>query len=120
MKKRQNNSARATALQISISVALLCVSAVLFASSFRAAPAALANVQQAVNGQQNGFYPPLPNQSPDLPRYPHAPAAPDQAPVGVTAPTFSMDVSDAFAINNQPVTASSIDPNLNYIGFQGD
>ena len=41
MKKRQNNSARASALQITLSVALLSVSAVLFASSFRGAPAAL-------------------------------------------------------------------------------
>ena len=40
MKKRQNNSARASALQITISVALMSVSAILFASSFRAAPPA--------------------------------------------------------------------------------
>ena len=39
MKKRQNNSARASALQIALSIALLSMSAVLLASSFRATPA---------------------------------------------------------------------------------
>src|SRR6202171_1119707 len=48
MKKRQNNSARASALQITLSVALMAVSAILFASSFRAAaPAAPGRPQPA-------------------------------------------------------------------------
>ena len=41
MKTRQNKSTRASALHITLSVALLSVSAILFASSFKAAaPAA--------------------------------------------------------------------------------
>jgi len=40
MKKQQNNSTRAWALQIALSVALLSISAVLLASSFKATPAA--------------------------------------------------------------------------------
>ena len=49
MKKRQNNSARASALQITLSVALMSVSAILFASSFRAAtPAAPGSPQQDI------------------------------------------------------------------------
>src|SRR5437660_1670166 len=39
MKKQQNNSARASALRVALSVALLSISAVLLASSFKAAPA---------------------------------------------------------------------------------
>src|SRR5881275_2961609 len=39
MKKQQNNSTRAWALQIALSVALLSISAVLLASSFNATPA---------------------------------------------------------------------------------
>src|SRR4051812_2631003 len=114
MKKRQNNSARASALQVSISVALLCLSAILFASSFRAAP------EQQTGVQQPGFYPPLPNQLTNLPpHYPPSQNTPDQA-VGVTAPTFSMDTSDGFVVNLQPVNATTINPALNYIGFQAD
>src|SRR5437867_4804960 len=41
MKKRQQNSTRATALQILVSTVLVSVSAVLLASSFKAAPAPL-------------------------------------------------------------------------------
>src|SRR5438067_1365513 len=39
MKKQQNNSTRAWALQIALSIALLSISAVLLASSFKAKPA---------------------------------------------------------------------------------
>ena len=39
MKKQQNNSIRAWALQVALSVALLSISAVLLASNFKAAPA---------------------------------------------------------------------------------
>src|SRR5437899_167067 len=39
MKKQQNNSAHASALLVALSVALLSISAVLLASSFKAAPA---------------------------------------------------------------------------------
>src|SRR5438132_3254239 len=39
MKKQQNNSTRASALLVALSVALLSISAVLLASSFKAAPA---------------------------------------------------------------------------------
>ena len=40
MKKQQNNSTRAWALHVALSIALLSISAVLVASSFNAAPAA--------------------------------------------------------------------------------
>jgi hypothetical protein len=40
MKKQQNNSTRAWALHVALSVALLSISAVLLASSFKAAPVA--------------------------------------------------------------------------------
>jgi hypothetical protein len=63
MKKRQNNSTRASALQISVSVALLCVGAILFASSFRAAPPVAANGLPG-STEYTGFYPPLPKQDP--------------------------------------------------------
>src|SRR5947207_14338876 len=86
MKKRQNNSARASALQITLSVALLSVSAILFASSFRAAstapgapqpdvtaitgPASQNAVPQELSSApatlpQNGFFPPLPLTAPE-------------------------------------------------------
>src|SRR5260370_42508657 len=39
MKKRQNNSTRAWALQVALSIALLSISAVLLAPSFKATPA---------------------------------------------------------------------------------
>ena len=39
MKKQQNNSTRAWALLVALSFALLSISAVLLASSFKAAPA---------------------------------------------------------------------------------
>src|SRR4051812_27699576 len=105
MKKRLNDSTRASALQISISVALLCFAAVLFASSFRAASPAANEPSQSITASQPGFFPPLPNQAPDLTHYPKAQNAPDQT-VGVTAPTFSMDVSDGFVVNNQTVNAT--------------
>jgi hypothetical protein len=40
MKKRRNNSTRASALQITLSAALISISAILLASTFKAAPAA--------------------------------------------------------------------------------
>ena len=40
MKKRRNNSTCASALQISLSAALISISAILLASTFKAAPAA--------------------------------------------------------------------------------
>src|SRR5436190_24384399 len=70
MKKRQNNSKRAFALQLTLTIALLAISAILFASSFRAAPTG-----------QDGFYPPLPT----------APAA-AEAPEGIVPITVSLPV----------------------------
>src|SRR5450432_2895224 len=105
MKKRQNNSARASALQITISVALLAVSAILFASSFKAAPTT----------PQSGFYPPLPN-------------LPDGVPnplITVTVPVATMDTSVPITTNIiLPVNVSLMNPTTtggnNYVGFQGD
>src|SRR5205809_864299 len=52
MKKRPDHSTAASALQITLSVTLMAISAILFASNFRAAPQV----------SQEGFYPPLPIQ----------------------------------------------------------
>src|SRR4030081_2275126 len=68
MKKHQNNSTRASALQITLSVALLSVSAILFATSFKAAPA-VTGMPQSGAIAQDGFYPPF-----------FVPAAPEQDP----------------------------------------
>src|SRR4051812_22270244 len=136
MKKRQNNSARATALQITISVALLAVSAIIFANSFRAAPSA----------SQDGFYPPLPvetsisdaNPNPNTSFYPPLPGQKPNAPSVVdTTITVSLPVTtiaDTVATNTNvvtPVNTTQIDPaggpnpapqpgDPGYVGFQGD
>ena len=56
MKKQQNNSTRAWALQIALSAALLSISAVLLASSFKATPATSglsAPIQPGVTGDKD-------------------------------------------------------------------
>ena len=56
MKKQQNNSTRAWALQVALSVALVSISAVLVASSFKATPATRglsAPIQPAVAGNND-------------------------------------------------------------------
>src|SRR6187551_2075464 len=110
MKKRQNNSA--SALQITISVALLAVSAIIFASSFRAAP-------QAAESQP-GFWPPLPvkvapGQDPD-------PNAPTGLPgITVSLPIDTMDTSvPSSTILIKPVNTTAISAAQNLVGFQGD
>ena len=55
MKKQQNNSTRAWALQIALSVALVSISAVLVASTFKATPATSglsAPIQPVVTGDK--------------------------------------------------------------------
>ena len=147
MKKRQNNSARASALQFTLSVALLSVSAILFASSFRAAAPAgpfrpqsdvvaatgpvsqnlvlAANVPAAP--RQDGFYPPLPVSTTHRQDgfYPPLPLAPQGALITVSLPIASFDTSvPSSTIIIQPVTTTLIDntttEGLNYVGFQGD
>src|SRR6266571_2445203 len=134
MKKRQNNSARASALQITLSVALMSIAAILFASSFRAAaPAAPSRAQSDVSAttvplspnfvlaanvpaapRQAGFFPPLPF------------AAPQGAPlITVSLPTDNLDNSVPIStVIIEPVMTTLIDPTttggLNYVGFQGD
>src|SRR5438128_1209768 len=131
MKKRENNSSRASALQISLSVALLALCAILFASSFKAAPQAAPDSAQpdtsAVSQQappnvpappqQNGFYPPLP-----VP-----PAVPEGSVPGITValPIDSFNNSTpASTVIIEPMTTTLIDPTTtggnNYVGFQGD
>src|SRR5437762_2671603 len=91
MKKRQNNSARASALQITLSAALLAISAILFASSFKAAPPS-APVSQNVKLQQDGFYPPL--VVPATPQQPgFFPPLPLEAPLGAPAITVSLPIA---------------------------
>src|SRR6187551_3298225 len=103
MKKRQKDSARASALQTAISVALLAISAILFASSFRAAQS---------DQRQDGFYPPLP-----------VPEAEGPVPVpGITVAlpvdTTGVPVGTGFI---EPITTTLIDPTTtsgaNYVGF---
>src|SRR4051812_12948003 len=125
MKKRLNNSARATALQVILAIAFLATAAILFASTFRGAPSV----------KQDGFYPPLPVQTqPQGGFYPALPAQedPNGAVPTVTLPTASIDSSVATNTNViQAITTTQINPtggpNPNpqpgdpgYVGFQGD
>src|SRR5450432_2403987 len=119
MKKRQNNSARASVLQITLSVALLSVSAILFASSFKAAPTT----------EQSGFYPALPapvtNQQGGPAPVPNLPAGVPNPLITVTAPVATMDTSVPLATNIiLPLNVSLMNPTTtggnNYVGFQGD
>src|SRR5450432_3372569 len=105
MKKRQNNSARASALQVSLSIALLSVSAILFASSFKAAsPSA-----QPIVVAQAGFYPPLP-----------VPDVPEQS-ITVSLPIDSLDTSvPPLPFVVKPVTCTTVNASQQIIGFQGD
>ena len=118
MNKCQNNAARGSALQLSITVALSCLAAIFFAATFRAAPNLQPN-DQSGSVPRPGFNPALPKSFPEFHRHPRSPNTPEQA-VAVTAPTFTMDVADGFAINNQTVSVSNVDPALNYTGFQAD
>src|SRR5436309_720438 len=140
MKKRHNNSARASALQITISVALLAVSAILFASSFRAAPqvtqpntvALPENAPGVANAaapvRQSGFYPALPDSRPFEGGF--YPPLPETAPDGVPAITVALPIDTfnttvpASTVIIEPVTTTLIDSTTtggaNYVGFQGD
>src|SRR6266513_4338121 len=110
MKKRQNNSARASALQVTLSLALLSVSAILFASSFRAAaPAApggpqpntvamsdAASQNAPTTVQQSGFYPPLaPPATSEQPGFypPLPPTAAEGNLITVSLPIATFDTS---------------------------
>src|SRR5438132_1154186 len=117
MKKRQNNSTRASALQITLSIALLALSAILFASSFRAAPQAASD----------SFYPPLP--APEQAQKGGLPAAPEgtftNPNITVSLPVSGMDpLVPPGTLIVMPVTTTLIDSfttaGSNYIGFQGD
>src|SRR6266404_2008241 len=120
MNKRQNNSVRASALQITLSIALLSVSAILFASSFKAAPTA----------PPDGFYPPLPVTAAPEPGgfYPQLPSAPvqplDLNPlITISAPVANLPATDPIAtVYTLPVNTTVINGTttggLNYVGFQ--
>ena len=127
MKKRQNNSARASALQITLSVALMSVAAILFASSFRAAaPAAPSQPQSTIAAmtgdpralpqlpatppQQDGFYPPLPGA--DVPTTTTSPL--------VALPSDFWDTTIPIAtVFTEPVTTTFLDPSQNWTSLQG-
>src|ERR1051325_7886218 len=100
MKKNQSHSASASALQITICVALLAVSAIVFASTCIASP-------------QAGFYPPLPDGTGTG----TVPGITVALPVDVTG----VPVGTNFI---EPVTTTLIDSTTtsgnNYVGFQGD
>src|SRR6266850_1384303 len=105
MKKSQNNSIHASALQVSVSVALMAISAILFASSFRAAPP-----------RQDGFYPPLPAAPEGVGPNPN---------ITLSLPVDSFNTSvPASTVIIEPVSTTLIDPTTtggsSYIGFQGD
>ena len=125
--KRQQNSALASALQISLCVALASVSVILFASSFTIAAPGESTPNTVA---QPGFYPPLPatQQSGFYPPLP-VPNVPDQT-ASVTAPTFEMDTSvPTTTVVQQSVVTSPLTPTLDqggactancYIAFQAD
>ena len=115
MNWKRNQSARAAALQVSVFVALMAISAGLFATSFMAG---VAPSERPIRLAQ--FYPPLPKAA--LPTTP-------ESTVAVSAPVFTMDTSDGFAVNNQAVTTTTITPSVDgggnctnnatcYIGFE--
>src|SRR6267154_1765828 len=107
MKKRQNNSVHASALQVSIAVALMAVSAILFASSFMAAPAARNHLSAAP--QQDGFYPPLPVPAPAQ-QAGFYPPLPDGVGLTVSLPIDTMDVSVPIStVLIKPVVTDNID-----------
>src|SRR6476619_68270 len=89
MKKLQDHSSRASALQVTICLILLSISAILFASSFKAAkPPA-----------QDVFYPPLPAQ-----------AVPDHVePEGVPGITVALPI-DTINADTVPTTINVIEP----------
>ena len=118
MKKRQNNSARASALQITLSVALLSVSAILFASSFKAA-AASAKI---------GFYPPLPVSSTRLGKWILPTTSSGQTPEGVPQNNGKpADCHHRYFSSHRHHYHSAGEHHdhrphrgLNFVGFQGD
>src|ERR1051325_7032409 len=137
MKKRQNNSA--SALQITIAVSLLAVSAILFASSFRAAPQTSGQneLAQGVDPQQADRIAPVPVDgafNPPVPRltnpgfYPPLPNAPQGGcptilPITVALPVATVSPSPSGVVLI-PVNCTLIDSTstggANLVGFQGD
>jgi hypothetical protein len=108
MKKRRNNSAHASVLQITLLVALLFVSAILFASTFKAAAPAAGRSQSGIV-RQDGFYPPLP-----------VPAVIEQT-MTVSLPAVILDNSVSMdTVILEPITTSNIKADQNIVGFQGD
>ena len=90
MKKRQNNSARASALQITLSVALMSLSAILFASSFRAAAPAAPDIVAMIGPvSQNAGLPELPNLPATVPAPPRQDGFFPPLPLGPGTPTPS-------------------------------
>ena len=112
MKKGHNHSIRASALQIATCLVLLVVSAIIFASSFRAAP-------QAADSQP-GFYPPLPVKvAPGQDQDPNAPAG--LPGITISLPIDTIDTSvPSTTILLKPVNATQINAAQNLVGFQGD
>ena len=93
MNKRQSRSARAVALQISLSIILVSISAILLATSFIAAPRQIEE----------------------------AGPTPAPAPETVALPVTSIDVSLPIStVVLQPVTTTNITAAETYLGFQGD
>src|SRR2546429_178944 len=149
MKKHQNNSHGASALQITILIGLMAVSALLFASSFMAAPATLNSVPGqtqhpgfypplpvsasaaqpgfypplpvSASAAQPGFYPPLPVSAPGQQGGFFPPLPPQGTGITVSLPVDTMDVSVPIStVIIEAVVTTNIDSSLNYVGFQGD
>ena len=94
MNRRQSQSARAAALQLSLLIIALCLSTILFATSFATAP---------------------------KPIVAEPTATPPPGPLTVSLPVYNLNpVVPIEALIFIPVTTANIDPGLGYIGFQGD
>jgi N-acetylneuraminic acid mutarotase len=67
---------------------------------------------------------PTPTPSPTATPMPPPTPTPTSTPIPglptVSAPVFTLDTQDGFAVSDQPVTTTLIQPSLNFIGFQAD
>src|SRR6187200_412990 len=109
MKKGHNHSIRASALQIATCLVLLVVSAIIFASSFRAAP-------QAADSQP-GFYPPLPVKvDPGQDQDPNAPTGLPGITISLPIDTIDTSVTTTTPTVPAGLTANNWNVSGNVIG----
>ena len=106
MKNQQNQSIRAYALQVVLSLALLFGFAILFASLNAAAPAAADRVQPTVVAQP-GFYPALPNAPEGVPSCTPIEIT-DSIGTGLPKQTGRIDPTDVQSACGAPNSCSTI------------